>query len=269
MFDGIRTTEDDLFHAMDHIDEEEYGSALGILARVVSFDPANAFAYELWTMCHVRLGMFERAVQIADAGLSRGLSPVALHVQRSSALLELNRLDEAREGALSAMAADPESSAAVRMLAAVEMACGSHDAALRAYEEFLQRQPEDEPANFALVELASKLERVELVIRYAREYLRRFDKDPEVLSALGQAYVDTNDLRRADRAFRDAAQMEPDEVDHHLNVLMLALYRGNDKEFDSYVDRLHSHDPELAEAVLNEVESLISRTAENDESSES
>jgi len=69
-------------------------------------------------------------------------------------------------------------------------------------------------------------------------------------------------LRRADRAFRDAARLEPDELEHHVNVLLVAALSGKEKDFDVYLERLESYDPELAAEVADQVDLLL---AEDDD----
>lgn len=264
MLSGIRTNEEDLLQAIEHMDYGEYESALPILSRVVTFEPANGLAYELWVVCHLRLARIERALELIDGGLARGIAPGRLNIHKSAALRVLSRFDEAAEAARLALAAEPESSEAIRALAAVEFARGSGDAAIQIYQEALKRSPDDEDIYFALITLASKLERNDLVISSARDYLRRFDSDPEVLSMLGQAYVALNDLRRADRAFRDAAHLDPEEIEHHVNILVVALLAGKDDEFEAYLDRLDSRNPELAEMAAHQVELMMSQATEEE-----
>jgi len=256
---GIRTAEEDLLHAIEHIDYGEYERALPILSRVVAFAPSNALAYELWVVCHIRLARIDRALELMDAGILRGIAPVRLNIHKSAALRALGRFDEAAEAARLALAAEPASSDGIRALAAVEFARGSGDAAIRIYQEALKRSPDDEDVHFALITLATELERSDLVISSARDYLRRFGRDPEVLSMLGQAYVASSDLRRADRAFRDAAHLDPDDVGHHVNVMVVALLTGKENDFEAYLERLDARNPELAEAAAHQVQLLMSR----------
>lgn len=264
MFSGIRTTDDDLLEAIEHLDSGDYARAFPIFGRVVAFEPTNALAYELWVVCHAHAGRMERAVELADEGLSRGIAPVGLNIQKSAALRAMGRLDEAAEAARAAVRADPQSSQAIQVLAAVELARGSSDAAIQIYEDAVRRLPDAEDLLFGLMALASEHERHDLVVSSARDYLRRFERDAEVLTMLGQAYVALGDLRRADRAFRDAAQLEPEEVEHHVNVLMVTLLAGKETEFEAYLERLDARDPELAAAAAQQAESLLDRATEED-----
>src|SRR4051812_5252896 len=212
MSSGFQTTEELLAEAIDLMDDDEYGAAMPLLARVVSFEPKNEVAYELWLNCHVRLGRFERALELADAGLANGFVPVGMHITRCGALRGLNREEEAIAAAKAAVEADPSSPDAILLVMDIAGAAGQ----------------------------------ASVVIEYGRRYLRLFEKDAEVLDLMGRAYLVQADFRRADRAFRDAAQLEPEAVRHHVNVLLVAQLTGNNDAFAKYLDRL---DPELADEV--------------------
>ncbi len=262
MLPSLRTVDDDIADALHLLDDFDFEAALPILGRAVAFAPENALAYELWVFCHLHLGRFERVLQLADEGLGRGLAPASLHLDKALAFLELQRLDEAAAAADAALALDPELVQAIRLRAQVEVDRGEHEVALQLLQKAMHEYPDDIEVHDALLTLADQLDRYPLVIEAAREYLRKFEKDPEVLEMLGHAYAATRDYRRADRAFRDAAHLEPDEVSHHVNVLMLALTTNNVAAHDAYLARLAEHDPEMADHAAHEVEVLLSREEE-------
>lgn len=220
MSSGFQTTEELLSDAIDLMDDEDYEGALPMLARVVSFEPGNDLAYELWVTCHLELDRFERVLELADAGLAQGRAPVGLNILKVGAFHGLQRDDDAFLAAQAALEADPSSSNAI----------------------------------FMMMTTAEKTGRAALVIEHARNYLRLFGKNAVVLDCLGKAYLVQFDFRRADRAFRDAAQLDPESIDHHVSVLLTAHLAGNHEAIDKYLDRL---DPELAEQVEDEFELLL------------
>jgi tetratricopeptide (TPR) repeat protein len=223
MSSGFQSTEELVNEALSLMQEEDYGIALPLLSRIVAFEPEHAYAYLVWVLCHIKLGRYERALELADAGLANDLAPADINVQKAVAYRALGRYDEALLAAQTALEIDPEFSY----------------------------------ARFIVIELGADLRRPELVIEHAREYLRRFGKDPEVLAHLGHAYTGQKDYRRADRAFRDAALLEPELVDHHVNVLMNALAMNDIAGFGRYFDRLDASDPELADAARSAVNAIV------------
>ena len=149
----------------------EYLTALPLLSRIVAFEPEHAYAYLLWVLCHIKLGRHERALELAEAGLAKGLAPADMNVQKAAACRALERYDEAMLAAQAAVEIDPDFAGALAVL----------------------------------IRASADLHRPELVITHAREYLRRFGKDAEVLTHLGEAYIQQGDWRRAERAFGSAA----------------------------------------------------------------
>ena len=250
---GIRTLEEDLLQAVAYIENDNYRDALPLLTRVVSFEPANATAHELWVICHIHVGRLERALELADDGLARGLSPLTLTLEKSAALRMLERYDEAVEVATIAATIDPDSPRPMRALAMAQFARGEKDAALHTYRQAAIRWPDNTTIRFELLDLAAEMERHDLVIDNARAYLR-IEKDPDVLNMLGHAYAATGDFRRADKAFRDAARIDPDEPELHVNILMVAVVSGNHHDFNTYFDRLAGRDPALAALVASKVD---------------
>jgi tetratricopeptide (TPR) repeat protein len=254
---------DDIEDAMRRIRDEDYEGALPILAKVVAFAPEKVSvpAYHLWAICHVRLGRMERALQLAEEGLARGILPGELQGIRAEALSALERFDEAAAAAEAAYELDPASPDSLLLRADVEIDRRRYDAALELLLEGRRRHPGDAGIHAALVEVAEALQRHPLVIEAARDFLRKFGKDAEVLAALGRAYVETRDHRRADRAFRDAAQLDPGNVRHHMSVLLVAVLTKNDPAYAAYLDRLGQRDPELAERAARLLDDVLARVA--------
>jgi len=227
MSSGFQTTEELLSDAIDLMDDHEYGAALPLLTRVVSFEPKNEVAYELWVNCHFHLERFERVLELADAGLANGLAPVGLHIAKANVFRVQQREDEAFLAARAALDADPSSPSAI----------------------------------LAMIEIASGSGRTPLVIEHARNYLRLFDKDGEVLYLLAKAYLEQGDHKRADRAFRDAAEIDPESIDNHVGVLVVANLTGNHEAAVRYLERL---DPELGHEVQDEFERVMGLGPEED-----
>lgn len=263
MLRNVQNTLDDIADAMRRVAVEDFEGALPILARVVAFAPgeASVAAYQLWALCHVRLGRMERALQIAEEGLARGILPAELQRIRAQALSALERFDEAAAAAEALYALNPASPEAVELRADIEIDRGRFDSALELLLEGRRHHPDDAGILAALVEVADELQRYPLVIEAARDFLRKVGKDAEVLAILGRAYVETRDYRRADRAFRDAAQLDPESVRHHVSVLLVARLTKNDAAYGAYLDRLAQRDPELAERAARALDDALARAA--------
>ena len=179
MSSGFQSTEELVAEALSLMKAKNYTAALPLLARIVAFEPEHAYPYLLWVLCHTKLGRCQRALELAEAGLAKGLAPADMNLQKALAYRALERYDEAIVAVQAALEADP------------------------AFAD----------AWLALVQLDADVRQPELVIEHASEYLRRFGKEPEILTHLGHAYADMKDYRSADRAFRDAAALDADLID--------------------------------------------------------
>ncbi|HET7435834.1 MAG TPA: tetratricopeptide repeat protein [Thermoanaerobaculia bacterium] len=251
---GLRTIDSEVTEALDLMAEGLYADAQPLLARAVAFAPSDERAYELWVGCHLHMGAAARVIALADAGILRGLCPASLHTLKAFAFSALQRNDEARVAAETALALDPTSSTAVEALAAAQVALGQTAAAVETYQQAIARIPEDPDLHFALLELLRDLAAGDTLIESARAYLRKFEKDADVLSILGHAYLEKLDFRRAERAFREAAEIEPDDVERHVDVLISIYGGGQPGRGERFLEALTDRDEELAEQVVDEFE---------------
>src|ERR1051325_6479537 len=215
MDDAIRTSEDDFLDALEHIDAGEYELALPILARLVAFEPDDEEIFKRWIDAHIGLGRYQRAIEIADAGIAQGWPPEALQLWKALAYKRLGDLERAWAAARAAWAADPSFSAPVIFLATLLREQERHEEALELCQRAAAQNAEDEDLAFEVIEAADAADRADLVIDLARAFLKGFGKRADVLSLLGGAYAAQKEYRKAERAFRDAAALEPDVVDHH------------------------------------------------------
>src|SRR5258705_294448 len=167
----LHTVEDDLLEAIHLVHQEEYLEALPLLARIVSFDPANARAYELWVGCHINLGRMERVIELADAGIAKGLAPATLRLHKAGALVSLERYDEAIEAAQAALRVDENLPGAFALLASAEAGRGNEDEAIRIYQDGVRKFPADAELYYLFLRLATNAGRTAVVREGAREYL--------------------------------------------------------------------------------------------------
>jgi tetratricopeptide (TPR) repeat protein len=258
MGDAIRTSEDDFLEAIEHMNAGEYDLALPILARLVAFEPDDNEIFERWIDAHIGLGRYQRAIEIADAGIAQGRPSEALEIWKALAYKKLGDLERAEAAARASWAADPSFSAPVIFLSTLLREQERYDEALEICRRAAEQNPEDEDLAFEAVEAADGTERADLVIDLARSFLKRFGKRDDVLSLLGGAYADRKEYRKAERAFRDAAALEPDVV--------MTMYTGGDERGgDAYLDKLAERDEELADRVGDAVDEFFDLMAKEEE----
>ncbi|HEX9162735.1 MAG TPA: hypothetical protein VF980_13605 [Thermoanaerobaculia bacterium] len=93
--DGLKTTDGEFLDTFDLIRDGKYAEALPILARIVSLDPADHDAFEMWIDAHRQMERFERVIQLADEGIAAGRPRASLLVWKSLAYGGLDKPVEA------------------------------------------------------------------------------------------------------------------------------------------------------------------------------
>ena len=117
--------------------------AAQLLQSVLEEDPGNAFATQLLSSAHVRMGDPERALAVLEAGLSLAppLTQSALHASSGDILRRLGRLDDSEQHLRTALAINPSNLQAYDLLGLTLLAAERHDDARVVLEEGLRRTP--------------------------------------------------------------------------------------------------------------------------------
>lgn len=230
MEDGIRTYEDEFYEARDLINGGQPELALPILNRLSAFLPQDRGPFEFW---------------------------------KAAAYERMNQLERAEACARAAIAIEPSYGAATVLLSFILEKQGRAAEALELCQRAVAEYPDSEDLAQRAIAVAHEMELHDLVVDSAQDYLRHFGKNAAVLANLGGAYVGLTEYRKADRAFRDAAALEPDIADHHANVLILAISIGDDAAADAYLAKLARRNPELADIVADTVDQFFEELEEN------
>lgn len=265
--DGFRSTEEEIVAAIDLLEDGEYEAALPILSRLVAFVPESNTLYEAWIEAHIGLERYAPAIALADAGIAAGRPRAPLELSKAFAHYRQGDFERAEAAARAAVAAEPDHLDSIELLTDLLVLRGRTVEALELCRAAAAEHPDGAELARQAIHIAKDMRRYQDVVDSALVYLRRFGRDADVLSCLGNAYVDLNDYRKADRAFRDAASLEPYEADHHINVVMTAIAAGNAKAADAYLGKLSRRDPELAAEVEEAIDEIFA-DADDDELTE-
>lgn len=263
MEDGIRTAHDELHEARHLIADGQPALALPILGRLAAFNPDDLEIFETWITAHLDLGRYQKVLEIADAAIARGGRRAMLEFWKSVAYEYQNDPERAEACARAALDAEPAYPAAIELLSVLLEKQDRHTEALELCRRACAENGDDPDLAERTIELAARMKLHDFVVDAARAYLKRFGKSAAVLSNLGDAYMDRQEYRKADRAFRDAAALEPHVADHHFNVVMLAFSTGNEAGAEAYLDKLAQSDEEMADAVEAAVDEFLELAKED------
>jgi tetratricopeptide (TPR) repeat protein len=130
------------------------------LRRRVQQDPSS-IAFAQLAEEYRRAGQLEDAVEVCRVGLAIHPSYVSARVTLGRALLDLEKLDDARQELERVLASAPENLAAIRGLAEIHHRRGSLAEALAHYRAALALARHDPDLELTVADLAARLEPVE------------------------------------------------------------------------------------------------------------
>jgi len=153
---------------------------------------------------------FQRAVEVARGGASKGPEQTDLLLLAADALLDANQPDRAEQLCRQVLAAEPDNEAAGHLLYEVS----SQRGALDELEDELQEQatgPHRGSALRRLAELYSRRGDDERALAVYEQLLKDAPEDPELLYRGGSLARDAGDLDKAEQYLRRLVAVEPDD----------------------------------------------------------
>ncbi len=192
-------------------------------------------------------------VQPALARLDRVLAKVPRHgralERRAEVLFAGRQLDLAAASAEAAVAADPSSATAHRLLGRVLTARGDLDRAFDQYAEalWLDASMPDVPRELAGVALA--LRRDGAAVEYARQALRHDPGDRAAAVALVSGLVGVRDYATADKTLKPLLAREPNAPDLLLQAGRIQEARGDRAQARSTFQRVLQAEPDSVDAL--------------------
>ncbi|HYM59906.1 MAG TPA: hypothetical protein VEZ11_03320 [Thermoanaerobaculia bacterium] len=260
------TTEDLLQHVVDLADSGRLLHALPLAKRAVALDPMNLAAVVQLMNIHAAMERLDLAIAVGEEALRIGVRDKVLHFLLSGYRRGMGDLEGAEAAAMEGMALAPDAAAPRIALALVRERQERPDEALELLRDAAQL-PESGMALEQTIRIASKLSRHADVVAACKSYLRRFGRNADVLRFLGEAYFGLDELRRAERAFRDAIEEEPDSVAANCSLVLFLLASKNEAAASRQLDALLLLNPELCETVVEQIKEAVSASsdAENPE----
>jgi tetratricopeptide (TPR) repeat protein len=234
-----------------------------LVARRKKRAPADAIRIvddellETWIDAEMEAAEFGLVVKAVNERLPETGSRASLLVWKALAHAGLGQLGDAELAARTALKEDPKLETAVIALAAILQRGGRIDEALDECDAFLAKRPRCEEVLRHKIDIARASELYDVVVRTSRLYITKFGRSGSVLGALANAYTEFGEFAKADRAYRQAAKLEPNVGDHHFGIVMLAYLRQDDDAAVTYLARLANRNRILAKRVENAVDAFF------------
>lgn len=198
--------------------------------EAIRLDPDSVAARHDWAVAIGRLGRVEEALAAFEALAAQGARASALAVNRSAALLELERAEEAEAVLVEAIALWPADMGLQIALAKARWIAGAGEAFTEIYEDAVARNPAAPLFRVGCVDLlraAGFIERAEAMLQNG---LQKRPSDPILLDAYGVLLDETDRVAEALPLLRRALIKAParEELRSRFVRALLRLGRGDE-----------------------------------------
>lgn len=195
-------------------------------------------------------GRYDEAVRLFDAGIANNPSTAERReMERSAALAELRlgRVDAAHRRARFLTSGEEAVTGDFVLLASIEERLGNAGQAAAAYEEVLERNPDNWLAlnNLAALLVDTNPSRS---LALARKAVELSGGRSSVRDTLGWAYFKAGSVGRAEEVFRALLDEEPDSPSHAYRLGVVLAEKGEVGEAKTMLEKALSLDPDHREA---------------------
>ncbi len=202
-----------------HLRKKEIDKALKVIDSLEKKQPDKPLA----PMLRGRVLVLKRDVEGARKNFERSLQIDKLYFPAAAGLAALdlagNKPDEARKHFDALLKADPNHSAAKQALAALLVRTGNTgDEVAKLLAAAAKEKPSDLRAQLMLINFHLDRGDSKLAITAAREASTTLVDHPEILLALGRAYLAANDMQQAIATFNKLATVSPKSPQAHLGL---------------------------------------------------
>jgi tetratricopeptide (TPR) repeat protein len=209
--------------------------------------PDYVFGYDGLARAYLGLGDYARALETFDKAAERAPEMGEAHRMRAVCLLELDRVEEAREAVVRALEFEPENPDLLEMRANVHVALGRFKEAHADVDRI-----EQFAGNLHALLLRAKLDILEGVERSAVERLKAAEREAEASEhwqEIADVYDDLEMNEEAARCLHKAVDLD---LDNDSAILALARTLSNLKRYEdalTEVDRLIERQPANSGAI--------------------
>lgn len=210
--------------------QQRLHEAMDAGAEALRLDPNFKHARHDWAVAIGRLGLVEEALAAFEDLAGEGFNAPGLAVNRSAALIELDRLDEAEAVLTQALALHPQDMNAQIALAKVRWASGAREDFTGLYEDAIARNPAATLFRAGCVDLLRAAGFAERAEEMLQKGLQRTPSDPILLGALGALLDDADRVAEALPHLERASRQNPMRAEERMRFIRALLRLGRADE---------------------------------------
>lgn len=226
-------------------------SACDLLGRCLRQGEDDGVALKYLGLAHLRKARFQEAVQALEKAAAALPRDADVHFFLSQAYGSLKRYDDGLRAAGRALEINGRSPAYLNAMAALFSNKGQDRRAVPLLHHALDLSPEHWAARLTLAHVLMRLGRHAEALSHYQEVMRDAPDRLDALTGMGNAYVATDQLQRAEELFARLIELHPNDASVHQHLGNLAVRKGElDAAMRHYCRALELR-PEFAEVHNN------------------
>jgi putative PEP-CTERM system TPR-repeat lipoprotein len=235
----------DLLHAQGKVDE-----ALSAYDKAAALKPDNISAHIAIAHLQIDAGKFDAAKAELDAARKRNpQSPLVAYTQ---ALLDFKqgKYAAAQESVQQVLRVAPDHMPSVLLAGAIQYGLGSMQQAEQYLKKYIENAPANSYASRLLVATLLKNGETARAIKTLTPMLKDGEKDAQLLSLAGEAYMKAGDYSKATEYFEKASVLAPDTANIRTALGISRLAKGDNARGIAELELATSLNPQVSQSGI-------------------
>lgn len=210
--------------------QEKIEPALATYDQVLKLQPNNSSAHINKAFLEIATGKLDAAK--ADIDAARKATPNSIFIFNAQALLDFRQGKHAAalESIQQVLRSAPEYMPAVLLAGAVQYSMGSMPQAEQHLKKYIEKYPRNLYARKLLASTLLKSHQPQRALDVLAPILKDTQQDTQVLSLVGESYMQTKDYTKATEYFEKASSLAPQAAEIHAALGLSKLAQGeNDR----------------------------------------
>jgi putative PEP-CTERM system TPR-repeat lipoprotein len=235
----------DLLHA-----QGKTADALAAYDKAAALKPDNISAHIAIAHLQIGAGKFDAAKMALDAARKR--DPKSLLVAYTQALLDFKqgKFAAAQESVQQVLQVAPDHMPSVLLAGAIQYGLGSTQQAEQYLKKYVENDPGNAYASRLLVATLLKNGETTRAIKTLTPLLKDGDKDVQLLSLAGEAYMKAKDYAKATEYFEKASALAPDTASIRTALGLSSLAKGDNARGIAELEMATNLDPQVTQSGI-------------------
>ncbi|NQV37139.1 MAG: tetratricopeptide repeat protein [Candidatus Marinimicrobia bacterium] len=202
--------------------------------------PLEPQTYPILSQVYISRGLNDKALEILETVKTLKVEDPRLFVTMGKAYSRLGKPSEARDALENALNLDASNLDAIKFLAQIYYDLGQIENAVEAYEKAIELEENEQgkaDLHFNLGLLYMKMGKTQ---KAEENFMDSYDLNPddtEVIIGIAQTYEEVENWRRAEKWYKEAIFLEPDNPTHYRRIAIVLINQGLPDEANRYLEK--------------------------------